>query len=235
MAAFDVMPFSTSAYLADTGHLTLPQHGAYFLILLAMWRAGGWIEDNDKKLATICKISLVSRWRSMCGPVRELLICKDGKLTQKRLIRELSELKQNPKHESTLTAANVLKTLNTIDLDQPSLLESLEVSKESKKAEAKRKPVTKRKHRLPEDWNPGPTGFGYARESGFDQRTSEIMFEAFRRHHLGRGTIWERWDLAWQTWVRNEVKFNPPRGLRGPQSGRRSFADIALNGTNYAK
>lgn len=50
MAEFPVMPFWTDAYLADTTHLTTLEHGAYLLLLFAMWRAPENRLPNDDRL-----------------------------------------------------------------------------------------------------------------------------------------------------------------------------------------
>src|SRR4030095_16082288 len=86
--SLDVLPLSTSDYLADTQHLTQEQHGAYFLLLMSMWRAGGWLDDDDKKLSRIGKCNALV-WRRMAPTIRALLICDGGKLSQKRLLAEI--------------------------------------------------------------------------------------------------------------------------------------------------
>jgi hypothetical protein len=98
----------------------------------------------------------------------------------------------------------------------------------SKKTPKKRFLVTKR--RLSEDWTPGDDGMAYAEQNGFTKGQAEQMFIAFQLHHIGRATQWARWDLAWQTWVRNEIKFSRPQR----QNGRGGFAAIAarLNGAD---
>ena len=41
MAEAPIMPFATDAYIGDTTHLTTIEHGAYLLLLFAMWRTAG--------------------------------------------------------------------------------------------------------------------------------------------------------------------------------------------------
>jgi len=84
------MPLWTDAYLGDTRHLSTLQHGAYLLLLMAMWRNGGTLPNEEKRLARTAGLSL-DKWRKASPEVMELFEVEDGLLTQKRLKLELEK------------------------------------------------------------------------------------------------------------------------------------------------
>jgi uncharacterized protein YdaU (DUF1376 family) len=51
MSKLPSMKFYVDAYMADTTHLTLEEHGAYLLLLMNMWRRNGALASDDAMLA----------------------------------------------------------------------------------------------------------------------------------------------------------------------------------------
>lgn len=84
MSQAPLMPMFWDAYLADTTHLTTEEHGAYLLLLGAMWRRNGWVPDDDRDIARILGLT-PSKWRKVKERLREFLIFDDGQITQKNL------------------------------------------------------------------------------------------------------------------------------------------------------
>lgn len=87
------MPFYGAEYHADTPHLTTLQHGAYLLLLWAHWRLGD-LPDDDAQLATITKLRM-EQWRKISPVLREFFDHKHGRLTQRRLVKELEKAGSN--------------------------------------------------------------------------------------------------------------------------------------------
>jgi hypothetical protein len=42
-------------------------------------------------------------------------------------------------------------------------------------------------------------------------KNPESMFEDFKNNHVSKGNKFVNWESAWQTWCRNDVKYNKPK------------------------
>lgn len=80
------MPMFWDAYLADTTHLSAEEHGAYLLLLAAMWRRNGWVPDDDRDNARILGLTQ-AKWRKMKLRLAEFLTFENGHISQKNLLK----------------------------------------------------------------------------------------------------------------------------------------------------
>lgn len=91
MAEFPALPLWTDAYLSDTHpDLTLEEHGAYLLLLIASWRRPDCALPNDDKW--LCRFLGVhgNQWRKLRSAVLErfFTLTEAGNWQQKRLRKE---------------------------------------------------------------------------------------------------------------------------------------------------
>lgn len=82
------LPFFFDAYLVDTMHLKLAQHGAYFLLLGHAWRQGGYLPDDDEMLAAMT-FQTLREWSAMKPVVMKFWTLSKKGWSQKRLMKEL--------------------------------------------------------------------------------------------------------------------------------------------------
>jgi uncharacterized protein YdaU (DUF1376 family) len=75
-----------SAYLADTGHLSTVEHGAYMMLIMHYWRTEG-LPDDDQKLANITRLPL-NVWLEIRPTIRAFFF--DG-WKHKRIEWEMTE------------------------------------------------------------------------------------------------------------------------------------------------
>ena len=78
------MPMYWDAYLADTTHLSTEEHGAYLLLLAAMWRRNGSVPDDDADNSRILGLTK-AKWRKVKVRLSDFLIISDGMISQKKL------------------------------------------------------------------------------------------------------------------------------------------------------
>lgn len=104
-------------YLGDTQHLTTEQHGAYLLLLMAMWRAGGRLPNDAGKLARIARVS-ARRWHLLADDIMPFFEVTDGEITQKRLEREHQKASSiSAKRSASGAAGGKAKALKNNDAD----------------------------------------------------------------------------------------------------------------------
>ncbi|QND55929.1 YdaU family protein [Mesorhizobium huakuii] len=82
------MQLYVSDFVGDTLQLSTEQIGAYMLMLMAMWNAGGRLPDDDAKLARITRLSQ-KRWRAISADLLTFFEREAGEIGHKRLTKEL--------------------------------------------------------------------------------------------------------------------------------------------------
>ncbi|WP_198019042.1 YdaU family protein [Azorhizobium doebereinerae] len=83
-----MLPLFTDAFIADTGHLTAQETGAYVLLLMVAWRTDGCcLPDDDVSLARWARVSMKT-WDRIRPRVMAFWSLVDGSWTQKRLTKE---------------------------------------------------------------------------------------------------------------------------------------------------
>ncbi len=85
------MQMYVSDYLGDTMHLTTEQHGAYLLLLMTMWNADGKLPDDDRKLATITRMSM-KKWKVNRVDMAAFFIVENGQWENERMNEELQKV-----------------------------------------------------------------------------------------------------------------------------------------------
>lgn len=88
------MPLYIGDYLADTMHLSGPEHGAYLLLIMHYWRTGP-LPTDDRTLAAIARTDR-KEWAGEIGEVVKAFFDeKGGKLHHKRIDAELAAASAN--------------------------------------------------------------------------------------------------------------------------------------------
>jgi uncharacterized protein YdaU (DUF1376 family) len=109
MAEFPALPLWTDAYLADTGHLSTIEHGAYLLLLMTMWRSPDKRLPNDPQLlAKYCKLTN-GQWARVASTLMKFFTVDGNSISQGRLTDEAMFVRRNSKKQSDNSKARWLK------------------------------------------------------------------------------------------------------------------------------
>ena len=95
------MQLYVSDFIGDTLSLSTEEVGAYFLILMAMWNAGGSLPDDDRKLSRVTRLSM-KKWCALRPSLDGYFTPENGSISNGRLTREFQ--KATSKSESRASA-----------------------------------------------------------------------------------------------------------------------------------
>lgn len=87
------MPMYWADYFADTGELSVIEHGAYFLLIGHYWRKGP-LPDDDERLARIARCT-PAEWKRVRSAVAGFFTVADGLWTHGRIEREWQRAANN--------------------------------------------------------------------------------------------------------------------------------------------
>lgn len=90
MSAPPYMKLYVADYLGDTHHLSALEHGAYLLLLMAMWRAGGSLPAADANLSRIARCT-ADEWTAIKGAILPFFQRSRSRLTHKRVSEEMAK------------------------------------------------------------------------------------------------------------------------------------------------
>lgn len=116
MAQFPAMPLWTDAYLADTTHLSTLEHGAYLLLLIAMWRNKASLPNDDRRLARFAGLTN-AQWRRIKPIIMAFFTVEGDQIYQGRLTDEYSARQNFSQSQRKRANARWLKNKNTTDAD----------------------------------------------------------------------------------------------------------------------
>lgn len=205
------MPMFWDAYLADTTHLSTEEHGAYLLLLAAMWRRNGWVPDDDKDNARILGLTQ-AKWRKMKLRLAEFLTFENGHISQKNLLKiwentqeKIEKNRQNgslggrPKANKSNDIAKADGSVSdnpnkTIPEPEPDIKEREDKSSLKKKS---------RKTSIPEDAVISDAFMEIARKEGITPVEAEAQFTRFRDRAVSKGETYANWSAAWRNWLRS--------------------------------
>jgi uncharacterized protein YdaU (DUF1376 family) len=227
MSKAPAMPMYWDAYLADTTHLTTEEHGAYMLLIAAMWRRNGSVPNDDKDNARILGMT-PAKWRKVkarLGATISGFRVDSDAITQEKLLKTW----KNTQEKIAKNALNGAKggraaASKNNDLGQANATISVKPNPTIPEPEPEPEPnivkrdtnvsPKKRATRIPDDWVLSKELGEWALDEGHTKE--QIRFEAdqFRDYWIGvggqRGTKLD-WAATWRNWIRRNGKQNGTR------------------------
>jgi len=232
------MPLYVSDYLADTGHLSTLEHGAYLLLIMHYWQNGS-LPTDEKKLARITRMRL-ELWRKLAPQLKDFF---DDSWRHERIERELSEASDILSKRSKAGKAgasgrwgkrNADAMANASKCQIPSPTPSpLPNKKEKEEKVLDRADARKRRVSMPfnfpdEELKSAAVNFWQVHARPDIAAEVDIQADQFRDHHAKTGAIMADWPAAWRTWYRNALKYNKI-AQKHKESGHEQLARVSAN------
>ncbi|MGF6253804.1 YdaU family protein [Ensifer sp. LBL] len=213
------MQLYVSDFIGDTLHLSTEQIGAYMLLLMAMWNAGGKLPNDHAKLARVVRMS-VKKWLAIKDDLLGFFDVGAAEVTHNRLTKELqkSERKSQSRADAGAKGGSA-KALKDKEARLANAMPELQHLPDTRVHIEKEEPIgssKKRGSRLPADFKPD---FDFAASIGIDHSRATAEFEKFRDYwnaKPGKDAVKLDWPATWRNWIRNARSCGP--GTRSPPS-----------------
>lgn len=222
MAELPFLPIATDAYMADCDHLTDAEHGRYFLLLMALWRAPGQrLPNDDEWLARKFRRSVDAVKAELRPLISEFCETDGNWLWQKRLSKEFKRAAKSVKQRSDAAKARWNKrkkgsgrnanTPSGRNAPTPTPTPTLEDKKDSHSGPAPRA------HPVPEDWEPSAEDIAWAATARPDIQPARLKLETdgFRHWAKANGKTFHNVSAAWRSWI-SKTRITP---TGGPSNG----------------
>lgn len=208
MSSAPFMQLYVADYLGDTQHLTTEQHGAYLLLMMAMWRNQGRLQNDPAKLARIARVNL-RRWHFLSGEVMEFFDVDGDFITQKRLVREYQKaLSISEKRSSSGRLGGMAKSLKNNEADVANakqMQKHSQISEPYIKKEELNSSSKKTGSRLTAAWSPSEKEIAFAADLGMSPAAILREADQFRDYWIsktGKDATKLDWEATWRGWVR---------------------------------
>ncbi|OAN76723.1 hypothetical protein A8B82_15120 [Sulfitobacter sp. EhC04] len=227
------MPMFWDAYIADTTHLSTEEHGAYLLLIAAMWRRNGWVPDDDRDNARITGLS-AAKWKRTKARIAPMLIFERDEISQKKVLEiwqnTQEKIDKNRKNgakggrpvlskNKDLAKANGFENENpieTIPEPEPEPLGKEEPNGSSKKTDPEILPAISdpktttrsnpRGTRLADDWHLPKEWGDWAVSEGWAVDAIREEAAKFKDYWIAKPGAPGRksdWKATWRNWMRN--------------------------------
>lgn len=226
------MPLHIADYLADTGHLTATEHGAYLLLIMHYWQNGA-LPENERLIARIAKLDQ-RQWEESRDVLAMLfnegwkhsridaeLSKADDIIEKRKKAAEARFTKSNTNaHDEQVHSTSLYMRVPT-DNRQPTTNDEANVGRETsevvgpRSAKPSREPAA-RGSRLPADWTLPDEWLQWALSEFPSLPAIRLKREAegFRDYWIakaGRDAAKRDWEATWRNWVRKIAPSGPPR------------------------
>jgi uncharacterized protein YdaU (DUF1376 family) len=105
-------------YFKDAHHLTTWQHGAYYLLLMALWSAGGRLPANPRQLAEIAKAS-PEEWAANRAVLMRFFDREGPYITKRRITAEIAHVQDITEKRRAAGKSSAEKTSGKIKGSAP--------------------------------------------------------------------------------------------------------------------
>lgn len=219
------MPLHIENYLADTGHLTAAEHGAYMLLIMSYWREGG-LPADERLIQRMSRLSK-DEWAESRDIIAALF--QEG-WKHKRIDEELTKADEIIEKRRSAALGRHAKSKAGAHAEQvQSKCTDTGVPPRTDNQEPNGSSTNPRGARLAPDWSLPVEWREWAVNAGLPPERCDLEASKMQNWSINAGAKGAKkdWFRAWQNWVREAVDKLPNQ--RGSPPAKASNTSALAN------